>query len=123
MTRSKKKPTALRPNRGRKRTNSRRGPERDPAYLAWIRQQRCTVALNSAVGDFFCSNAIEAAHTGERGLQQKASDHAAIPLCAGHHRLRPDSHHRIGKKFFEHHEIDLIDTIFSLRAEYLRMNP
>lgn len=70
-------------------------PAKDPAYLRWIRTLPCSVSD--------CRGAFtEAAHTGSRGLGQKASDHNAIPLCPFHHRTGPHAYHQ-GRKAFESH--------------------
>jgi len=54
------------------------------------------------------TRAVEAAHTGPRGLSQKSSDLCAIPLCARHHRTGKDSYHKLGhRKFSEVHHLDL----------------
>src|ERR1017187_2392850 len=65
------------------RLQPRRGPDRSPGYLAWIRTLGCVVCarFNGA------STVVEAAHTnalGSRGMGQKTSDFSAIPLCAAH---------------------------------------
>ncbi len=61
---------------------------------------------------------IEAAHVGDRGLGQKCSDREAIPLCPTHHRIGTDSHHRLGKKFWEHHGLDRDMLIQQYNAAY-----
>ena len=65
---------------------------------------------------------IEAAHTsslGPQGIGQKTSDFSAIPLCSGHHRESPDSHHRLGEKKFSHtHGIDLHGLVPELRSRF-----
>jgi hypothetical protein len=71
----------------------RRGPERDAAYLAWIRTLPCEVCK--------CEGRSEAAHTGDHGLGQKAPDPHTIPLCARCHRTGPQSYHRLGRRAFE----------------------
>jgi len=62
----------------------------------------------------------EAAHVGQRGIGQKCSDRETVPLCAWHHRLGPESHHKLGKKFWEHHGIDRATLIRELNALYER---
>jgi hypothetical protein len=48
----------------------------DPAYLAWVRQQPCSV----------CGRwGSEAHHTGRHGVGQRAHDHTAVPLCHACH--------------------------------------
>jgi hypothetical protein len=64
----------------------------------------------------------EAAHVGVRGLGQKSSDRSAIPLCAEHHRLGRDSHHRLGKRFWEHHGLDRDALIAELNRRYEEEN-
>jgi len=49
----------------------------------------------------------------------KASDLDATPLCAEHHRLGPDSYHRLGeRRFLALHEIDLMALRGNLRRRY-----
>lgn len=55
----------------KKRDRPRRGPDRSPDYLAWIRTLACVICCRPP-GDFL---QIEAAHTnalGGRGIRQKA---------------------------------------------------
>lgn len=63
-----------------RRATPRRGPARDPAYLAWVRSLPCLLA---GLG---CEGAVEAHHAGRRGLGQKCPDREAVPLCRRHHR-------------------------------------
>jgi hypothetical protein len=71
-----------------KRATPRRGPERNPAYLAYIRTLPCVACKREGQS--------EAAHVGTDGsMSQKASDLTCIPLCADCHTQRPDSYHRI----------------------------
>jgi len=102
----------------KKRFQTRRGPERCAAYLAWIRTLGCAICSRSQGGVIV----IEAAHTnalGSRGMSQKSSDFSAIPLCADHHRVNPDSYHRLGEKGFEHaHRIHLNHLIARLNSAY-----
>lgn len=50
-----------------------------------------------------------------RGLSQKCSDFEAIPLCAEHHRREyPESHHALGKRFWERWQIDRESVIAEL---------
>jgi hypothetical protein len=48
-------------------------PQRDRAYLRWIKLFNCIV----------CGSAkqVDAAHCGPHGLGQKASDYNALPMC------------------------------------------
>ena len=102
----------------KERSRPRRGPARNPAYLAWIRTLECAVCARSG-----CRPAmVEAAHTnilGPRGLNQKASDYSAIPLCAAHHRENRDSYHALGESaFLSTHGIDLQELVLRLQARF-----
>ena len=122
LRRSALLPRGLRPKRRaplrKKRIRSRRGPDRHPDYLAWIRTLRCVVCARLSGG----FTVIEAAHTnalGPRGLGQKASDFSAVPLCAGHHRDYPDSYHRLGEpEFVQKHGLDLKKLVLRLRSRF-----
>lgn len=60
----------------------------------------------------------EAAHVGLRGLGSKCSDREAIPLCAEHHRIGPDSHHALGRYFWAHYGLDRDAIIKELNRLY-----
>ena len=102
----------------KKRLQPRRGPERSPEYLAWIRTLGCVVCSRVSGG----STVVEAAHTnvfGSRGLGQKTTDFSAIPLCAAHHRENLDSYHRLGEKMFlRTHAIDMRELVRALRDRF-----
>ena len=102
----------------RKPPKARRGPDRCPAYLAWIRTLPCAVCRKEANAYF----RIEAAHTnvlGPRGFGQKSSDFSAIPLCLWHHRGNADSYHGIGEtRFMEKSGIDLEELVSELNRLY-----
>ena len=102
----------------RVRSEPRRGPDRSPKYLAWIRNLPCVVCSRLSGG----LTVIEAAHTnalGPRGIGQKTSDHSAIPLCSGHHREYSDSYHRLGEKeFSDQHRIDLEGLVQALQSRF-----
>lgn len=110
-------PKRLTPVR-KKRLQPRRGPDRSPDYLAWIRTLGCAVCSRLTGG----STVIEAAHTnvlGRRGMGQKTSDFSAIPLCAGHHREHPDSYHHLGERSFAQvHHIRLQELVQALNSCY-----
>jgi len=105
------------------RLRPRRGPDRSPDYLAWIRTLGCAVCSRVSGG----ATVIEAAHTnvlGPRGLGQKTSDFSAIPLCAAHHRENPDSYHRLGERWFAQvHQIRLPELVQALNSRYGRQVP
>lgn len=86
---------------------------KDKAYLAFIRSQPCILCDERIEWRAFINgipyrqtSLTEAAHVGERGLSQKCSDRETIPLCCAHHRTGKDSHHVLGKQFWEHHQIN-----------------
>jgi hypothetical protein len=91
----------------------RRGPERNAAYLRWIRQQPCAAC--------HVEGRSEAAHCGGRGLSQKAADTQAIPLCADCHTRGPRAYHRLGRAAFERaHRLDCAAVAERLHAEWRR---
>jgi hypothetical protein len=86
---------------------------KDKKYLAFIRSQPCLLCDDAIERRVFIAGIpyrqvwpTEAAHVGERGLSQKCSDYETLPLCAGHHRIGRQSHHVLGRKFWEHHGIN-----------------
>ena len=101
----------------KKRLDPRRGPDRSPDYLAWIRTLRCVVC-----GRPPGSVLIEAAHTnamGPRGLGQKSTDFSAIPLCSGHHRELPVSYHVLGETAFSlMHGLELNALVVALQDRF-----
>jgi hypothetical protein len=102
----------------KRRSRPRRGPDRSPDYLAWIRTLGCVVCSTVSCG----STVIEAAHTnvlGARGMGQKTSDFSAIPLCAAHHRENLDSYHTLGEAAFSRkHGIALEELVRALRSRF-----
>src|ERR1035441_3388190 len=103
------------------RLRPRRGPNRSPEYLAWIRTLGCAVCSRVSGG----ATVIEAAHTnvlGPRGLGQKTSDFSAIPLCSGHHRETRDSYHRLGEeRFVQAQHLELPELITALNSRFRRL--
>lgn len=88
----------------------------DEDYKAFIGGLACVVCMIQEEGKpvprgkrrgYSQVTRTEVAHVGVRGLSQKCSDREAIPLCIFHHEHGyPESHHTLGKKFWEHHGID-----------------
>jgi len=103
-----------------RRSRPRRGPDRSPEYLAWIRTLGCVVCSKVSGG----ATVIEAAHTnalGPKGLSQKTSDFSAIPLCTDHHREGQDSYHRLGEhRFVQEHQLDLPQLVAALNHLHRR---
>ena len=98
---------------------------KDEKYKKWIRTLDCVACFFVLWGsDFFFDRRedgiemTEAAHVGARGLSQKCSDRETIPLCAHHHRTGKDSHHVLGKKFWQHHGLDRDALITEFNARY-----
>ena len=93
-------------------SSTRKGPPRDAAYLAWIREMPCI-----ACG---IERQSEAAHTGrDGGMRQKASDYSCVPLCGGCHTQDSDSYHRIGKRAFEErHGLRFAAVVDRLQREW-----
>jgi len=85
-------------------------PSRHSDYLRFIRRQPCVVCARTW--------GIESAHTGQRGLGQKADDRFALPLCRHHHRTGQDSHHRLGKRFWGFHGLNRVELIQQLQKLY-----
>lgn len=111
----------------RRKGKARRGRFADPGYLAWIRTKPCIACYTDAIAvygpeilDTEPSGLVEAAHFGLRGLGQKCPGRRAGPLCAGHHRTGKDSHHVLGKRFWEFHNLDMEAIIAWLNAAYER---
>lgn len=112
----------------RSATKKRTG--RDPKYLDFIRSLMCVCCYQidfdypSGRQEFFEEQmrdwkpAPEAAHVGERGLSQKCNDRETIPLCAEHHRTGKDSHHVLGKSFWDHWSIDKDALVAQLQKRF-----
>jgi len=74
-------------------------PERNPAYLAFIRKLPCSVCCKTW--------GIEAAHFGSHGISQRASDLNTLPLCRACHRTGPHAYHKLGpREFAAFHKIE-----------------
>ncbi len=105
------------------RKKPRRGPERSPEYLAWIRTLACVVC-HKRTGT---STRVEAAHTialGPWGFGRKSSDFSAIPLCFWHHRGDSNSYHVLGERqFAETHHLNIQESVAALNESYWRCGP
>lgn len=112
----------------KKRKTLRRGPIRDAMYKDWIRTLPCcacfaeiyrlgVLGVEVALVEAFPFRS-ECAHTGSRGMSQKASDHDCVPLCGDHHRKLPGSYHASAKTFFERHNLPRLELICALRTVY-----
>lgn len=81
MTLTRRSPLRARTRINPKRAKPRRGPQRHPGYLQWVRTLPC---LAKPAGG--CHGRVQAHHAGERGLGQRADDLTCIPLCSQHHQ-------------------------------------
>jgi hypothetical protein len=80
-------------------------------YWDWIRTQPCAVCGRR--------RGIAAAHVGMRGLSQKCDGWEVIPLCIMHHdRGMRESHHALGKRFWEYWGWDRYGLIRRYRGLY-----
>ncbi|HVP49875.1 MAG TPA: hypothetical protein VMT56_01500 [Candidatus Bathyarchaeia archaeon] len=101
------------------RSATRKKTGKDAAYLKWIRKQRCIVCETFTEPlDKPGMGVIEAAHTGIRGLSQKAPDRQAVPLCRFHHTISPLSYHPYFKWFWSYWELDRDKIIRELNERY-----
>jgi hypothetical protein len=85
-------------------------PERNPAYLRFIRRQPCAICSST--------RAVEAAHTGPHGIGQKASDYSAVPLCRKCHQTGRESYHKQARTFFLLHGVDVDSLTQELRKAF-----
>ena len=80
----------------RKRTKPRRGPLRDPGYLAFLRE-RCPCIVALGFTSRYSLGKCDAAHGPVNGRGSKGPDNEALPLCREHHREQ----HSIGFRAFQ----------------------
>lgn len=95
----------------------------DPAYLEWIRTLPCVVCQRREHGTgrflpVLQLGPTESAHIVDRGLGQKCPDRETIPLCVAHHRTGRHAHHKLGKRFWQHHGIDRDALLVELNTRY-----
>lgn len=94
----------------RRKSSYQRRRVRNVAYLCWLKEQPCAICQRVP---------SDAAHVGPRAYAQKCPDHQAIPLCHSlHHQEGPESHHVLGKRFWDHHGIDKFALISHYNAAY-----
>lgn len=98
----------------KRRTKPRRGRVISKPYKAWIASLPCVVCGTR--------KDVEVAHVGARGMSQKCSDFETLPLCVAHHREGPEAHHVLGKKFWDHHQLDRDKLIQEHNELWNRMN-
>lgn len=82
------------PMRRRSRSTKYSRRPRDLEFMAWVRDQLCSVEEDWPDRDqqpTACLGPIQADHDSRgRGLGQKSDDRTCIPLCLGHHTERTD---------------------------------
>lgn len=90
----------------------KRGPKQDPEFMEFVHEFGCVVChegilLRDGPSCRIQQSRTEGAHVGARGLGQKCEGREVLPLCGiEHHRLGPQSHHVLGKRFWEAHGLD-----------------
>ncbi len=97
----------------------------NPAFRAFVRTFACVACYDQLIREtvpaypFIQTSPTECAHVGRRGLSQKCPDCESLPLCAiEHHRVGPESHHKLGKRFWGFHGLDRVALIRELQALY-----
>jgi hypothetical protein len=87
-------------------------PEVDLKYRQFIRRFPCVACKKTTWR-------IEFAHTGPRGLGQKADDKDGLPICVSCHQTGTHSLHKIGPVAFqEHYKIEFPELIQMFRSWY-----
>ena len=76
-----------------RRAKPRRGPMRDPGYLAWLRERHCIACITPEPR----GPISDPAHGPANGRGSKGPDNEAVPLCRHHHIEQ----HRVGWAAFE----------------------
>ena len=93
----------LTPPKKRRSKPRRAGVDRDPGYLAWLRERSCVACkLTGCTGRAhnpgnWASVTIDPAHGPVNGMRSKGPDSGAIPLCRHHH----EEQHQIGWPAFQ----------------------
>lgn len=82
------------------RRKAKEATEREPTYLAMIRQLPCLRCGQEPAGEAAHVRLQSAAHGKRGGAAKKPADKWALPLCAGCHWRDPDSQHRVGEALF-----------------------
>lgn len=93
----------------KKRAKPRKGPPRDPKFLAFVRSQPCYI--------LGCFEKAEAHHFGRRGKSQRCSDYETVPLCHDHHMAWHSSTGLPGKTRAEWKELWAAYAV-ELRAQF-----
>ena len=104
------------PRRRKKRILRFGGVAQNPKYIAVIRREIC-IGLGLQSVDLkqlhVCSGIMEAAHTGKRGMRQKAVDESCLPMCSSLHRTGKNSHHKKPKIFWSFWGLDRLKLVLA----------
>lgn len=110
-----------------KRYTPRRGRIYDPDFLEFVKTFGCVVCYRGhlrrdGLYEINQKSETEAAHCGPKGFWQKANDATCLPLCAiEHHRVGPEAHHKLGKRFWGFYGLDQT-LLISQMQELFRLN-
>ena len=99
--------------------------ERDPVYLALVRQCPCIKCGLEPAGECAHIRLSSAAFNKRGGLAKKPSDRWTVPLCAGCHREDRDALHKIGEHLFWHrlgiNPLYVADRMYRQRGDLVAM--
>ena len=87
-------------------------PWRSPAYRRFVRGHCCALC-----GSW---RGVECAHSGPHGISEKADDRTGVPLCRRCHRTGPASYHKLGRRFFLTHGLDVERITGELQSQFFR---
>ena len=76
--------------------------DRDPDYLARIRQCPCLYCSVEPAGQAAHVRRQSGVHNKRGGMAKKPADRWALPLCGACHRIDRDALHQIGEDLFWH---------------------
>ena len=83
-----------------RRMQLRQFAERDPVYLARVRQCPCLRCGADSAGEAAHLRMASGAHGKASAIGKKPADRWALPLCAEHHRLTRRAQHTVGERAF-----------------------
>lgn len=100
--------------------------DRDPVYLARIRQLPC-LKCGDCPSEAAHVRMQSAAHGKRGGIGKKPADKWALPLCTGCHTRDRDSQHRQGEALFWHllglNPLLICERLYAVRGDLLAMRP
>lgn len=100
----------------------------DPAYLQWLRRQRCVICAREGRRQAAPTEAahVRCGYAGEpgwkpTGMMARPHDWRAVPLCSDHHREGPDAQHKSNERaWWERHGLYPPTLCAELRAQFER---